>query len=114
MGDLIPLPDGYGGHVGDPCALRAKPGAHRAYARGPDLVVEWYDFGPHAPFESVNLLIFDRQAQHQLGRLIEAPHDLTPHELAWRLPYRFASYFEVKAFAQANRVPFKWETSFDP
>lgn len=114
MGVVIPLPDGYGGHVGDRYPMPARPGAHNVYARGPDLVVEWYDFGPHAPYESANLVIFDRPAQQALIRLLEAPAGLTPHEFAEYLAERFTSYFEVKAFAAANGVPFASETDFYP
>jgi hypothetical protein len=44
------------------------PGSHSAYARADgQLVVEWYDFGDDAPYESANLLVFDGQGQAQLA-----------------------------------------------
>lgn len=62
MGDLIELRDDYGGPIGMRYPMPTKPGSHVAYAQASDLVVEWYDFGDHAPYESANLLIFDRSA----------------------------------------------------
>jgi hypothetical protein len=114
MSDVIQMPDGYGGHIGDRYRMVARPGSHVVYARGPELVVEWYDFGDHAPYESANLLIFDRPAQHTLMALTDAPSNSTPHDFASRLAARFESYFDVKAFAEANGIPFATEVDFNP
>jgi hypothetical protein len=94
--------------------MPAKPGSHVAYARGSDVVVEWYDFGDHAPYESANLLVFARPAQYQLAEGLRATEDLAPHEIASRLAAHFKSYFEVKAFAEQHAIPFATETDFWP
>jgi hypothetical protein len=57
-------------------AMPARPGSHEAYARSGDVVVDWYDFGDHAPYESANLLIFDPFAQHRLLTALAAPVSL--------------------------------------
>lgn len=114
MPEVMQMPDGYGGYVGDRYPMVARPGSHVVYARGSDLVVEWYDFGDHAPYESVNLLVFDRPAQHRLMELLETPPNWTPHSFASRLAARFASYFEIKEFAEANAILFASEIDFYP
>ena len=93
----------------------ARPGSHTAYMREPgELVVEWYDFGDHAPYESANLIIFDPSAQTELRRAL----GLSPHgnsdDLLAQLPSRFASYFEVKKFAAGHAIAFRAETDFQP
>jgi hypothetical protein len=114
MSEVIQMPDGYGGHIGDRYPMPAKPGSHVVYARGPDLVVEWYDFGDDAPYESANLLVFDRPAQLSLIALLEELPNQTPHGFAAELAARFHSYFEIKDFAEANGIPFATETDFYP
>jgi len=110
------MPDGFGGHIGDHYRMvgSSASGSHVVYARDPDLVVEWYDFDDDAPYESANLLIFDRPAQHRLMALLEIPPASTPHSLASDLAARFKSYFEVKGFAEANAIPFVSEVDFCP
>jgi hypothetical protein len=107
MTDVIPIDDGYGGRLGDRCPMPAKPGSHVAYARGSDLVVEWYDFGDHAPYESANLLIFCRSAQRLLAAAIDVDVALSPHLLSNEVASRFQSYFEVKEFATERGIPFE-------
>lgn len=36
--------------MGEQFRMAARPGSHAAYASRSDLVVEWYDFGEHAPY----------------------------------------------------------------
>lgn len=114
MTNVTPIDDGYGGTVGERSRMRARPGSHTAYARGSDLMVEWYDFGEQAPYESANLLIFGRAAQLRLAAAIDAEVTLSPHILSNWVATRFASYFEVKAFALAQAIPFETEVNFDP
>jgi hypothetical protein len=114
MAEVIAMPDGYGGSIGDRYPMPAKPGSHVVYARGPELVVEWYDFGDHAPYESANLLIFDRPAQRLLMRLVGEPQNQTPHAFASRLAAKFDSYFEIKQFARRHEIPFTAEVDFEP
>jgi hypothetical protein len=114
MGEVIDLDDGFGGRIGSPYPMPAKPGAHNAYARGPELVVEWYDFGPHAPYESANLLVFDRAAQQRLAEATGVDRTLTPHDLAYQVALKFDSYFDVRDVAEDHAIPFTTETDFQP
>ncbi|HEY8572726.1 hypothetical protein [Phenylobacterium sp.] len=114
MTNVIPLEDGYGGVVGDRSRMLGKPGSHTVYARGSDLVVEWYDFGDHAAYESANLLIFDRPTQLKLAQERGLEPELSPHLLANRVATHFHSYFEVKAFAEEHGLPFRIERDFEP
>lgn len=94
--------------------MPAKPGSHVSYARGRDLVVEWYDFGNHAPYESANMLVFDQDAQDMLAKAIGADLSLPVDMLATRVAARFASYFEVQQFAVERHIPFRKEVDFQP
>lgn len=114
MSNVIPTEDGFGRKVGDYSRMTAKPGSHVAYARGSELVVEWYDFGDHAPYESANLVVFDRPTQIAFARLIGVDDSPAPHHLASMVAARFDSYFAVKAFAEANGLAFTTEVDFQP
>lgn len=114
MSCVVRMPDGYGGFVGDRHQMRAKPGSHVAYARGSDLVVEWYDFGEDAPYESANLLVFDRPAQKVLLAALRMEEDRSPDALASDVANAFSSYFHVCEFAEAHGVAFSTETDFNP
>lgn len=93
--------------------LPAKRGSHVAYKRSHDLVIEWYDFGDHAPYESANLLIFDQPGQQALGNALQIDIGSTD-ALAQAIARRFASYFEVERFAEKHAIPFTRETDFQP
>jgi hypothetical protein len=95
-------------------AMPCRPGSHVAYARGKDLVVEWYDFGPDAPYESANLLIFAKPAQEQLAVLIGLELPVKPKLLARQVADRFGSYFEVQDFARENKIEFLKRVNFWP
>ena len=84
--------------------------AHTAYrdAEG-RLVVEWYDFGADAPYESANLITFDRHAERALAEAIGSPDDLLPAIAA-----RFTSWFEIRAFAVGQDIPFTATVDFTP
>jgi hypothetical protein len=85
-------------------------GAHSAYRDGHGrLVVEWYDFGADAPYESANLITFDSAAERVLAEALGHPHDLVA-----ALADRFVSWFEVKAFAVSRDIPFTSTVAFDP
>ena len=114
MGDVIPFDDGFGGVPGQRFPMPTEPGSHVAYARGSDLVVEWYDFGEHAPYESANLLIFNRPAQQQLARAIGLAECPSPHDLAYEVAHVFKSYFAVKTFATKRGIAFGTEVDFQP
>ena len=112
MGDVIPFDDGFGGAPGDRYPMPTKSGSHVAYAQESDLVVEWYDFGPDAPYESANLLIFDRPAQQRLALAIGLAQCPAPHDLAYEVSHAFKSYFAVKSFATKRGIPFETAVDF--
>lgn len=114
MSCVLRIPDGYGGYVGDRHQMRARPGSHTAYARASDLVVEWYDFGEDAPYESANLLVFDRSAQKALLAALHLESDRSPDTLASDIATAFSSYFDVRRFAEAQHIDFSTETDFYP
>ena len=112
--NVVRMPDGDGGYLGDRHQMSARPGSHSTYARGSEVVVEWYDFGDHVPYESANLLAFDRPAQHAIIAELKFPAGLAPDTLAGRLALFFDSYFDVKRFAEARGIPFATEIDFQP
>ncbi|HEY3951659.1 hypothetical protein [Phenylobacterium sp.] len=85
-----------------------------AYARGPDLVVEWYDFGEAAPYESANLLIFGAEAQAALARRLALEPLPSTDALAQAVAGRFGSYFAVRAFADAEGIAYRHAVDFSP
>jgi predicted DNA-binding WGR domain protein len=92
-----------------------RPGSHSAYVRADGrLVVEWYDFGDDAPYESANLLVFDDQGQAQLAAALDLPAETRAQGLAEAVAARFQSYFEVKAFATDQQLRFASEVDFQP
>jgi hypothetical protein len=96
-------------------AMPQKPGAHGAYARADgSLVVEWYDFGDHAPYESANLLIFDAAAQGAFAGALGLPAGMPPQDLAAAVAKRFDSWFDVKQFARERGLPFAEDVDFEP
>lgn len=98
----------------DAFRMPTRPGSHTVYLEGEDLVVDWYDYGEHAPYESVNKLIFDQQQQAPLLDALGLPEDLAPVELARSLAERFSSYFAVRAFANAQGLTYRHKVDFHP
>src|SRR5947209_6607874 len=83
-------------------------GAHTAAIR-PDgwLVIEWYDFGDDAPYESANMLVFDRDQQGQLGAALGLPlGERTGQALLSAIQDRFDTYFKAQRFVQENGIGF--------
>ena len=78
------------------------------------MVVEWYDFGPDAPYESANMLRFDRQGRAAFARVLGVAATDDGQGLMMAIQERFDSYFQVKEFASANAIPFEAEVEFDP
>jgi hypothetical protein len=100
---------------GDWFPMPQRPGAHGAYVRANGaLVVEWYDFGDHAPYESATLLVFDAVAQTGLARALGLPADLSAQQLAAVVAERFASYFDVLRYAEDKGLAFVREVDFQP
>ena len=114
MSNIFYLQAGFGGPEERQYRMTGWRGSHVAYARGCDLVVEWYDFGEHVPYESANLLVFAPPAQRQLAEAMGAPKNLAPQEIASRIPARFECYFDVKDFAEGHAIPFETEIDFWP
>ena len=105
--------------TGSPTAtLSNGRGSHFAYYDDDGtLVVEWYDFGAHAPYESANMLRFAIAEQHQLAQTLDTPQtrpETRPDQAALLslLQARFKTYFEVKAYALAHEIPFTDSVDF--
>lgn len=93
-----------------PCEL----GSHQAYSREGSLVIDWYEFGDSAPYESGNYLIFDGSGIVALVQELKLTSCLTANQLAEHVSRRFASYFEVRSFANARGIPYEHEVDFFP
>ena len=78
------------------------------------LVVEWYDFGDDAPYESANMLIFDQVAQCTLAIALGHTGTLDARSLATLLSNRFATYFEIKEFVTSHNLPCERGVDFMP
>jgi hypothetical protein len=74
------------------------------------LVVEWYDHGPDAPYESANRLRFDPDAAAALLGIEPATHD----EALAALQRTYASWWEVKQAAVEGAIAFTSEVDFLP
>lgn len=74
------------------------------------LVVEWYDHGPDAPYESASLLRFAPDAAAALLGLAAPTRDQT---LA-ALQRAYASWWEVRQAAVERAIPFTAEVDFHP
>lgn len=90
-----------------------RPGVHSTEVRGSDVLVQWYDFGEHAPYESLNTLIFGRRAQKLLMDALSCPSG-PPNQVAQQVATLCASYFDVRALADRVGIPYTHEVSFDP
>ena len=90
-------------------------GAHSAwYDEAGKLVVSWHDFGPDAPYESANMIRFDAASQDALAGALDSAAPPAGEGLLQALAARFRSYFEVRAFASAQAIPFEAEVDFRP
>jgi len=91
-------------------------GSHSVYFNDEgNLTVEWYDFGPHAPYESANMLIFDSEQQNALADALEIPAtDRSAEDILSAVQQRFPSYFEVKSFCEKCRLEYTKNFSFWP
>ena len=76
-------------------------------------MVEWYDFGDQAPYESANRLILGLSAQHALAAALNIPIS-TPDDLAAHVADRFSSFFEVATFLADRGIEPRRETDFLP
>ena len=87
---------------------------HSAYVRKDDLIIEWYDFGDDAPYESAYLIVFDAPGRAALARSLGLAEDADDAALLTRIARSFPSWFEAKSFAQREGVPFRSEVDFMP
>jgi hypothetical protein len=96
----------------DRVMLREK--GHSAYLREGALVIEWYDFGDDAPYESANMIVFDAAARAALARSLGLAGDAEDSTLLTCIERSFPSWFEAKSFAQREAIAFKSEVDFMP
>jgi hypothetical protein len=90
-------------------------GAHSLYHdEAGKLVVEWHDFGEDAPYESANMIRFDAASQDALAGALDSAAPPAGAALIAALAARFRSYFEIRAFADAEAIPFEAEVDFRP
>ena len=90
-------------------------GAHAIwYDEAGRLVAEWHDFGEGAPYESANMIRFDAASQDALGGALDSAAPPAGEALLHALAARFRSYFEIRAFADEQAIPFEAEVDFRP
>lgn len=88
-------------------------GAHTIYLRPTgELVVDWYDFGEDAPYESANMIVMTAKQQVALARTLGLALG-GPAELARTIADRFNSYFAVRAYLDAKKLPYDHEVDFE-
>jgi hypothetical protein len=101
--------------MNDRIKLEARPGSHTVYqCDDGTVVVEWYDFGDHAPYESANLLIFDNDGQIGLGQALGLPDGTSRDGLMRALGDRFKSYFQIREFVDAASIAYEHKVDFWP
>jgi hypothetical protein len=90
-------------------------GAHSLrYDGAGALVAEWHDFGEDAPYESANMIRFDAASQDALAGALDSAAPPAGGAPIDALAARFRSYFEIRAFAEAEAIPFEAEVDFRP
>ena len=78
------------------------------------LIVEWYDFGDDAPYESANQLIFEPAALVLLVKALNCPKGSDASSVATALAANFSSYFEIREFVSTHSIPFEHLVDFEP
>ena len=77
--------------------------------------MEWYDHGPHASYESANMLVFKLDQQRLLADALEMPAaDRSRPRLLAALQRRFQNYFQVKPFCEEKELTFTTTVDFMP
>ena len=95
--------------------LKATPGSHTVESvEDGGIVVEWYDFGDHAPYESANMLIFGADGLPLLAAALGLAAESSADAILTALAERFESYFAIRAFADARAAPYRHEVDFQP
>jgi hypothetical protein len=85
-------------------------GSHAVFFAGETLVVEYYDHGENAPYESVNQLLFDAAGQR---RLLRDAAGSPASEALDALARRFDSYWRVQRECDASGILYARLTDFD-
>ena len=85
-------------------------GSHSVFFAEGLLVVEWYDHGDQAPYESVNQLLLDAEAQRRL--LGETASAMSSDALT-ALASRFDSWWKVKRECDAAGIGYEKVTDFE-
>jgi hypothetical protein len=78
------------------------------------LIAAWHDFGDGVPYESLNMLRFDADGQARLAASLGANRQLAAATLLDLIAARFATWFDLKAFARAHAIRFTAQTDFEP
>lgn len=79
-----------------------------------NLIVEWYAFGDNEPYESANILTFDKPSQGLFARALGPLPSSGPDAFLNALAERFSSYFAVREFADLEGIPYTHEVDFEP
>ena len=91
-----------------------RENGHSAYVREDGLVIEWYDFGEDAPYESANMIVFDAAARAALAQSLGLAEDADDSALLACIERSFPSWFEAKSFAEREGIAFTSEVDFMP
>jgi len=78
------------------------------------LLVEWYAFGENEPYESANILKFAASSQRRLALALGQNSFCGPDDFLAALANRFGSYFEIRRFADLERIPYVHKVDFSP
>jgi hypothetical protein len=90
-----------------------SPGAHSAYFESDGtLIIEWYNFGEFAPYESADMLSFSEAAQEELA--IRLGCETEQVEILRWLAERFTTYWAVKEWATTEGLVFSHSVDFMP
>ena len=94
--------------------LRATPPSHSAYVQDDGIVVvEWYELSNDRPYDSASMLLFSLDSQRELAVVLGLPPTTSGIALVDKLGERFGSYFEIRQFADKEKILYEAEVDFD-